>query len=64
MALTIWDPAMGASREANQADIDVLQAKADAFGRFVAEFRGMEQRLSEDIAQIRERWRTSAELSG
>lgn len=64
MALTVWDEPMGASREATQQDIDILQAKVDAFGRFVTEFRHFEQRLANDIELIKERYRVSASLSG
>lgn len=64
MALTVWDEPMGASREATQQDIDIMQAKVDAFGRFVAEFRHYEQRLAAEIELIKERNRVSASLSG
>ena len=64
MALTIWDVAMGASREATQQDIDILQAKVNAFGRLVREFRHIEQELTHQIGEIQDQYRISAQLSG
>lgn len=64
MALTVWDQSLGASREATQEDIDIMQAKVNAFGRFVSEVRLYEQNLSAEIGQIQDRYRRSAELSG
>lgn len=64
MAVTVWDPDLGATREATQVDIDTLQAKADAYGRLVGEFRSVEEALFRSKFQIEERARTSDQLSG
>lgn len=64
MALMIWDIGMGASREATQEDIDVLQCKLNAFGRLISEFRHIEQAMANEIGEIQRRYKVSAELSG
>ena len=57
MALTVWDSTLAASRGATQADIDILQAKADAYGRMIHESRAIEFSLSEKVGQITDRAR-------
>ena len=64
MALVIWDVAMGASRDATQQDIDIMQAKLDAFSRLIGEFRHIEGAMSNQIEQIKDQYRVSASLSG
>ena len=64
MALTVWDSTLAASRGATQADIDILQAKAEAYGRLVNEFRSTDRALMDKMLEIDERARTSKMLSG
>lgn len=64
MALRMWDVAMGAARDATQEDIDIMQAKLNAFGRLITEFRQIEGTMTNEIGEIQERYRVSAELSG
>ena len=57
MELTVWDHILGATRAATQQDIDILQAKADAYGRMIHESRAIEFSLSEKVGQINDRAR-------
>lgn len=64
MALTIWDQRLGASREATQVDLDVAQAKIDAFGRLVTAFNEIGDDLLVRVNTIVRQAEQSASLSG
>lgn len=64
MTLQVWDPDLAANRPASQEDIDILQAKVDAYGRIVFDIAGVKGTLESTIRQIRAKYRVTEELSG
>lgn len=64
MALTVWDQALGVSREASQQDIDILQCKVTHIGAILMDLSKARERMTMDVRAIQQRYRTSEELSG
>jgi hypothetical protein len=64
MALKVWDIHSNASREATQLDIDILEAKVNAFGRLLSTLRVIEAELGIQVTMIQQRHSTSLSLSG
>ena len=64
MALTIWDQALGVSREATQEDIDIMQAKVSHLSAMLFDWAKGQERMYAEISSIHQRYQQSAELTG
>ena len=64
MALTVWDQSLGASREATQLDIDVMQCKVTHIGAILFDLAKAQERMTQEVRAIQSRYRTSEEFSG
>lgn len=64
MPLTVFDAGLGASRDATQEDIDIMQAKVNAFGRLINEITDIQRGLRTEIVQIHNRYAQRQQLSG
>lgn len=63
MTLQVWDPVLAANRPARQEDIDILQAKVNAFGQMIVTFSDITKALGSTVQQIHNQYRVSDELS-
>lgn len=64
MPLTIWDQALGVSRELTQRDVDLMQAKINAYGKLLALSAQVQAEMFAEIGNIQQRYERSEQLSG